>query len=518
MAEKIINVHLADVYEKPDRKGYIRTLGWGDVVDVLEESKDYVKIQTVKFEDMEDGSMKPTNLPGYIVPPNNGDIKAQDVTISKDVNNILQVDFVDVQQGDACVIETPKNKVILIDGGDNQLFARYLAGRFRNTTKENPKKIDCIVVSHGDADHFQGLTEIYSSESHSIGSKRIFIQPDRIYHNGLVKRPSNLAEKDQLGETYTKDGIIIITGLKENLLEVPDEDMNKPFKAWKKALIEYQKRGKIDFRRVSFCDSSRFDFIKNEGIIIKVFGPIPTELDGKVGLKFLGEPEKGPRISHEAFNLDMASFKGKSVSHTINGHSIVLKITYGDFSFLLSGDLNEESSRILTKKHESGEIDLTSDVFKVPHHGSADFSPALLKAVSPVVSVVSSGDESARKEYIHPRATLMGALGRYSRTLEPLVFVTELVAFFNVEGYVYPEKHIIEYGKVVMENGEPKINEKARGKFFAFSRTAFGIVKIRTNGKQLLIYTNSGQQKLKEAYAYEKNTNEEVVPLKVQKI
>ena len=71
----------------------------------------------------------------------------------------------------------------------------------------------------------------------------------------------------------------------------------------------------------------------------------------------------------------------------------------------------------------------------MPHHGSADFSGAFFQMVSPVVSVVSSGDESARKEYIHPRATLMGALGRYSRVAEPLVFVTELVAFFNVEGW-----------------------------------------------------------------------------------
>ncbi len=55
----------------------------------------------------------------------------------------------------------------------------------------------------------------------------------------------------------------------------------------------------------------------------------------------------------------------------------------------------------------------------MPHHGSADFSGAFIKMVSPVVSVVSSGDESARKEYIHPRATLMGALGKHSRVDEP---------------------------------------------------------------------------------------------------
>ena len=40
---------------------------------------------------------------------------------------MLKVNFVDVQQGDGAVIESPDGKVILIDGGDNQLFARYLA-------------------------------------------------------------------------------------------------------------------------------------------------------------------------------------------------------------------------------------------------------------------------------------------------------------------------------------------------------------------------------------------------------
>jgi hypothetical protein len=40
-------------------------------------------------------------------------------------------------------------------------------------------------------------------------------------------------------------------------------------------------------------------------------------------------------------------------------------------------------------------------------------------------------------------------------------------------------------------------------RFFAFSRSAFGMVKIRTDGDRLLVYTDSGNVKLKEAYAYE---------------
>ena len=123
----------------------------------------------------------------------------------------------------------------------------------------------------------------------------------------------------------------------------------------------------------------------------------------------------------------------------------------------------------------------------MPHHGSADFSGAMFQAVSPVVSIVSSGDESAQKEYIHPRATLIGALGKWSRVPEPLIFVTELVAFFNVEGW----SRLADDKKALK-----------RGEFFGFSRTAFGMVKTRTNGKRLLVYTDSGNVQMKEAYAY----------------
>jgi hypothetical protein len=135
--------------------------------------------------------------------------------------------------------------------------------------------------------------------------------------------------------------------------------------------------------------------------------------------------------------------------------------------------------------------------------------------VSPVVSVVSSGDESARKEYIHPRATLMGALGKFSRFEEPLIFVTEMVAFFEVVGNVRPENHKLKNGVAVVENGAAVADVKARSPFFAFKRTAFGIVMIRTDGQRLLVYTNSGQTDMKEAYAYIMDSAGKPVPAPV---
>ena len=159
---------------------------------------------------------------------------------------MLKVNFVDVQQGDGTVIESPDGKVILVDGGDNQLFARYLAGRFRNTTAANPKKIECILVTHGDADHFVGLPEIFKSETNKERRKRLFIRPKRYYHNGIVKRPGTKNGKQRpdielLGPTRKVGTKTFITGLEDNLLKVADTEMNAPFKEWKNVLAEYNK-------------------------------------------------------------------------------------------------------------------------------------------------------------------------------------------------------------------------------------------------------------------------------------
>lgn len=488
----VINVDLADVWGEADRKKFRRTLAWGDEVTVITQTATRIEVETVYFNEQPDGSILPVKEVGFIEPRKSSGVKTADVVRPRNQNDVLKVNVVDVQQGDGAVIEAPDGKVILVDGGDNQMFARYLAGRFRGTTTANPKEIDCILVTHGDADHFAGLPEIFKSETNKEKRKRLFIQPKRYYHNGIVKRPSkkdgkSVPDVELLGATRKVGTQTFLTGLETDLLKVPDTEMNAPFKEWKEALKEYNKRAKIEFRRLQFGDDQAFSFFNQGDLRIDVLGPLVTTVAGKPALRFLGNPPKGPRVGHESLSLGEDDFKGHSASHTINGHSVVFRLAYRGFSYLFTGDLNDEASRFLTREHNAGRLNLKSEIFKVPHHGSADFSGAMFQAVSPVVSIVSSGDESAQKEYIHPRATLIGALGKWSRVPEPLIFVTELVAFFNVEGW----SRLADAKKALK-----------RGEFFGFSRTAFGMVKTRTDGKRLLVYTDSGNVQMKEAYAY----------------
>lgn len=539
-AKHLINIDLATIKvpATATEAAITRVLAWGDEVEVLNVTAEHVEVKVTIFRPQEDGSVKPVQVSGFIT-PRSGGIKPADVVIEKKKSRILKIDFVDVQQGDGSVIETPKGKVILIDAGDNQLFARYLANRFRGTSEAKPKEIDCILVTHGDADHFLGLTKLFESETDERLErqrwKRLFIHPQRVYHNGLVKRPGKFPpapgqkkgksrpDIELLGATKvvtdpaTGKDIRIITGLEENLLKVDDAEMNEPFKAWKEALKTYQKRGAIKFRRLELGDKKAFEFMQDEGVSVQVLGPIPTKVGQVKGLKFLGNPPKGPRVGQESLNQEDVGFSGASASHTINGHSVIFRLSYGSFNFLFTGDLNDEAGRVLARAHNTGALNLQAEVFKVPHHGSADFSGAFIEAVAPVISVVSSGDESARKEYIHPRATIIGALGKYSRVEEPLIFVTELVAFFNMEGLVTPECHQFDKNnKVMIKDGEAVLDKKAKKKFFAFSRTAFGIVMIRTDGERLLVYTNSGQATMKETYAFKMNEFGKPEPIRVR--
>lgn len=409
-AKHVLDVDLARVYRTPDRKGLIRTLGWGDEIEVLKVTSTFLEIRTTKFTELPDGSIQPSAESGFIVPTTSSGLKPSQLSIPKGQNRVLKVDFVDVQQGDGSVLQTPRGKVVLLDGGDNQLFARYLANQFRNTSAAKPKPIDCIVVSHGDADHFAGLTAIHESETDprlaSAPWKRLFIKPRRVYHNGLVKRPEKLngkkrKEVEMLGATKVVDGKTFIVGLEKDLLKVPDEEMNTPFRNWKEALKTYKSRGPLTFRRLAIGDDDAFDFLNAEGVEIEVLGPIPSELPGgKTGLAFLGEPPHGPRLGHESVSLDSSGFKGHSASHTINGHSIVLRVTYGGFHFLFAGDLNDQASRVLTRAHNDGILSLRSEVFKVPHHGSADFSAAFFEAVAHRVCRVVGRRE--RAQGIHP--------------------------------------------------------------------------------------------------------------------
>lgn len=393
-------------------------------------------------------------------------------------DSVLKVRFIDVGQGDGALVETPKGQILFIDGGEEEHIRRYVVVAFSHVLRTKPLNCDAIIVTHGDADHFAGLTELVTATRTSSGDP--LITADRVFHNGLVK-VANASGATAFGKSVKSNGKTYAVELEDDLTKVDDSRMNKPFLDWKKALLGLKtsdgKKPKI--QRLEYGDDQAFGFLEDEGIAVKVLGPITEEVNGKAALRFLKTPGSS----------------SLSASHTVNGHSIVLKLSYGNVRFLFGADLNEESEESLLERSRSDNVSLAAEVLKVPHHGSADFSPRILEAIRPVVSVVSSGDENTAKEYIHPRSGLMGALGRYSRATvdKPLIFVTEMVAFF---------RRFAGRNKVTAVTKTGKDGKQVYNGFNAYAKATFGIVHVRTDGERVLVATHSGKEDQKESYVF----------------
>ncbi len=501
MPVQFIGNDFVDLHAAPDSGSrVIAALAFGDAVEIVEEQDGWLRLKALTvFEG---------NLTGWAdnSPP---------LTLSDE--GLLKFSMVDVQQGDGMVLETPAGKIVLIDGGDNKLFARHVAARFLHLRPQpdTPLPVEAMIITHGDADHFDGLNDFLRSETEPgiEDRKRIRVQPKRIYHNGLVKLPGNRPDGstrpdlEMFGETEVKDGTPHVVDLIDDPTTLPDERMNEPFRRWVKTVKTWAQRTPIEIRRIAFGDDEDdvFDFLHDENVQVAIQGPFPDDVSGRPGLRFFRAPSKSAELH---LHSDEGSY---SDSHTVNGHSIALLITYGAVRFNLSGDLNRPAMKLALEKLDASELE--AEIVKAPHHGSGDFDFTALQATKPVVAIISSGDESASKEHIHPRATLMAALGKVMRGDTGIIFNTELAAFFTIRDHAHRREDLRRYfrdredenftgadvaklftGRV--DPGDPQPS------YYSFERTNFGIIHIRTDGRRVLAFTHSGKKGVNEAYAF----------------
>jgi competence protein ComEC len=96
-----------------------------------------------------------------------------------------------------------------------------------------------------------------------------------------------------------------------------------------------------------------------------------------------------------------------------NTSSVVVRATYGDVRFLLTGDAESEEESWLLARYPD---DLRADVLKVAHHGSRTSSAeAFLDAVRPRVALISVGRGN---RYGHPDEGVLRRFG--ARSVEVL--------------------------------------------------------------------------------------------------
>ncbi len=142
-----------------------------------------------------------------------------------------------------------------------------------------------------------------------------------------------------------------------------------------------------------------------------VFAPV-TDYDSKAFRDFAQKTaERGREITvpraGDVFNLGDSTVTvlgpRKDYSDT-NNTSIVLRIVYGNTSFLFTGDMESDAEEDLL---ESG-VTLESTVLKVGHHGSTtSTSYRFLREVAPRYAVISVGKDN---QYDHPNEDVLSRL------------------------------------------------------------------------------------------------------------
>jgi competence protein ComEC len=118
---------------------------------------------------------------------------------------------------------------------------------------------------------------------------------------------------------------------------------------------------------------------------------------------------------HQGYSLDLGSGvvaevlnprSGIPVGESANNSALVLRLTYGSVSFLLTADIESETESFLTLM----DAGIESTVLKVAHHGSKTSSTArFIHAVDPAVALISVGSNNS---FGHPSDEVVGRLMR----------------------------------------------------------------------------------------------------------
>jgi len=244
----------------------------------------------------------------------------------------LHLVFCDVGQGDGILIKY-KSLQVIIDGGPS-------GSRMVECLSENippwDREVELMILTHPDSDHLTGLINVL--ERYNV---------NQIVVNSIVKESGAFWEFHQR---------VLAEGAQIYSPQAGDK----------------LKLGPIDFR-VLWPDKRLGD----ERVWRLGSGDISSD----------EHPRGVPQAQHHPGGEIAQILGAATVSDKTNETSIVLKLSFGNFDTLLSGDIGFASEN---------QIDFSEvEVLKIPHHGSKySTSDDLLKEASPELAIISVGKNS----------------------------------------------------------------------------------------------------------------------------
>jgi len=403
---------------------------------------------------------------------------------------ILEVNFVDVGQGDGCHVRTSEGENIVIDAGERDNMFRFLSWRYGKFIKKF--RFESFIITHPDKDHYMGFMPLL---------EHLNIKVDDIYHNTIVEQIT--ANKSSLGTETKVARKRYLTGLVqtfEQLKKITNSAVRRGKRRYANMLRIAVNSGRVknisgllassDWQTARYVPG--YSPQDNRGMTLKILGPVPQELTpGKSVLPRLG-----------------------SNSITKNGHSIVILLEIGTIKIFLGGDLNSASQNYLLQHYtglnpspktiadsetliKEARKYFEADIAKACHHGSSDVSINFLQASNPLATIISSGDN---EPYSHPRPDALGMIGKYSRSDRPFIFSTELARSGNdtikhpyqirrdLRKQIDFETAIINdvtSSKIEKKNASERLDQQL--KIIERSIANYGMINVLTDGDRLLI-------------------------------
>lgn len=396
-----------------------------------------------------------------------GWIRIEDIQLER----LLEVNFVDIGQGDGCHMVTPTDEHFIIDAGESDNMYRYLRWRFNLSKKGKALPKFHAMASHPDQDHWKGFQWLLSKPPAQQPRQ---IEFETFYHNGIIQR--NTSEK--LGKETVYNGekyLAEFIDSKEKLKTILLKD-NKKSNYEKFLMGALENFPKLKVEAVYRKNSGKNILYKDKTLELEVLGPVTETITGKKMLKWFDEQD--------------------GVGKTKNGHSVILMARMGKMRILLGGDLNSKSADYLMEQYtgvdirtlrtewemadqakkvkpgkqiekaiEDARVFFEAEIAKSCHHGSHDITDEFLQSINAIATVISSGDEES---HCHPRPETLGAIGKYGRGSRPLIFSTELAR---------SSPEFIEL------NAQDFKSDKIKQRIVA----TYGMITVRTDGERTII-------------------------------
>jgi competence protein ComEC len=296
----------------------------------------------------------------------------------------LQVHVLDVGpiEGDSILLTSPTGKTVLIDAGDAGKGKVVLEALKRY----NVQHLDYFVATHPHPDHIGGADEVIKA-----------IKVLNVIDNGLgPDLPEALAAQNK--PTATPAG------------------KNKPVpkKLDKSATI------------TKFFDDYKNAISQSGAHYEKAQPGTKYDIGGGARLTILAPSE--PFFTREQM---------KTGGNMTNANSVVIRLDYGDFSMLLTGDAEEQTEhRMLTK-----DLNLKAKILKIAHHGSKyATSQDFVNRVKPEVAIISDGEWN---RYGHPSQAVLDRL----RAVNAKLYRTDLQGEITITSRGKENDYVIKTAK-----------------------------------------------------------------------